>query len=171
MNRENKPCYKEIEEMIAARKHEFLLTQVDDPSRLSTNFPLTDKINYYNCVEEVIKEVVNAYYGIQIENIFEDDYDFPYLSELCFYIKGIIGSLECWEIVWYIDTEVEDIIIEKREDGTIDKITTGKNLNYQKIFKLLMAELKQECYRMEGHNLDSQELRKIKINKEESKND
>ena len=44
-------------------------------------------------------------------------------------------------------------------------------MNYQVVFKALMFELKQECYRMEGYNLDDQGLKKIKINKEENKND
>lgn len=90
---------------------------------------------------------------------------------MCFFVKGILGSLGNLEIIWFIEPDVKGIIIDKRDDGTIDKITTGEDVNYQVVFKALMFELKQECYRMEGYDLDAQGLKKIKINKEENKND
>lgn len=173
MNNEdvNKLCFIRLEEMIQARKLEFLQATIDNPKRLETFYPFVNKINYYECVEEVIKDAVKRYFKIQIDDIFEDEYDFPYLSDLCFFVKGILGSLGNFEILWFIESDVEGIIIDKCEDGTIDKITTAEDVNYQVVFKALMFELKQECYRMEGYNLDEQKLKKMKLNKEENKND
>ena len=162
MNNENmnKLCFIKLEEMIQAKKIEFLQIAIDNPKRLETFYPFVNKVNYYECVEEVIKDAVKEYFEIQICDIFEDEYDFPYLSELCFFIKGILGSLENFEILWFVDSSVKDLVIDKREDGTIDKITTGEDINYQVVFKALMFELKQECYRMEGYNLDEQKIKK-----------
>ena len=167
----NKLCFIRLEEMILDRKLEFLQGTIDNPMRRNTFFPFINKINYYECVEEVIKDAVKRYFKIQIDDIFEDEYDFPYLSDLCFFIKGILGSLGNFEILWLVESDVEGIIIDKRKDGTIDKITTAEDVNYQVVFKALMFELKQECYRMEGYNLDEQKLKKMKINKKENKND
>lgn len=167
----NKLCFIKFEEMIQAYKLEFLQDKIDNPLRLQTFYPFINKVNYYECVEKVIKDAVKRYYGIYIDDIFESEYNFSYLSDLCFFVKGILGSLGNLEIIWFIEPDVKGIIIDKREDGTIDKITTGEDVNYQVVFKALMFELKQECYRMEGYNLDVQGLKKIKINKEENKND
>lgn len=169
----NKPCFRELEEMIEARQDEFLIPEFDNPKRISTAFPTIDRAIYYHCVEDAIKEAVEKYSGIKIEDVFDDDYDFPFLSDLCFFVKAILASFQTWgaEIVWFIDPNVKDMVVEKKKDGSIDNIVTGEDPNYQMVFKVLMFELKQECYRMEGYNLDTQGLKKIKINKEESKND
>ncbi len=169
----NKPCFRELEEMIEARQDEFLIPGFDNPKRILTAFPTMDRAIYYHCVEDVIKEAVEKYSGIKIEDVFDDDYDFPFLSDLCFFVKAILASFQTCgaEIVWFIDPNVKDMVVEKKQDGSIDNIITGEDPNYQMVFKVLMFELKQECYRMEGYNLDTQGLKKIKINKEESKND
>ncbi len=173
MNNEgvNKLCFEELGEKIQEKSIEFLQIHIDDPKRLETFYPFTNKTKYYECVEEVIKDAVKRHFKIQIDDIFEDEYDFPYLSDLCFFVKGILGSLGNFEILWFIESDVEGIIIDKREDGTIAKITTREDVDCQLLFKALMFELKQECYRMEGYNLDEQKLKKMKLNKEENKND
>ena len=173
MDNENidKLCFKKLGEKIQDRRLDFLQISIDNPKRLKTFYPFVSKINYYECVEKVIKDAIKEYFEIQIDDIFENEYEFPYLSDLCFFVKGILGSLGNFEIVWLIESDVEGIIIDRLEDGTIDKITTGEDVNYQVVFKALMFELKQECYRMEGYNLDEQKLKKMKLNKEENKND
>ena len=160
----NKPCFMEIEGMLAAKQLEFTEFKIEDSARALTTYPFVNKLNYYKCVEEVIKEIADKYCDIQIEDIFTSNYDIPFMKDLCFFIKGLLSSLNCWEITWYIDDNVKSITIEKQKNGNIDSITTGENIDYQMVFKSLMFELKQECYRMEGYNLDTQRL--IKIRKE-----
>lgn len=160
----NKPCFMEIEGMLAAKQLEFTEFKTEDPARALTTYPFVNKLNYYRCVEEVIKELADKYCDIQIEDIFTSNYDIPFMKDLCFFIKGLLSSLNSWEIIWYVDPEVKNVVIEKLKDGNIDSITTGENIDYQMVFKALMFELKQECYRMEGYNLDTQRL--IKIRKE-----
>lgn len=167
----NKPCFMEIEGMLAAKQLEFTEFEIEDPARALTAYPFTNKLEYYRCVEEVIKELADKYCDIQIEDIFTSDYNIPFMKDLCFFVKGLLSSLSSWEIIWYVDSEVKDLVIQKLDNGNIDSITTEENADYQIVFKALMFELKQECYRMEGYNLDNQRLIKIKINKEESKND
>lgn len=160
----NKPCFMEIEGMLAAKQLEFTEFKNVDPARFLTTYPFVNKLNYYKCVEEVIKEIADKYCDIQIEDIFTSDYNIPFMKDLCFFIKGLLSSLNSWEIIWYVDPEVKNVVIEKLKDGNIDSISTGENIDYQMVFKALMFELKQECYRMEGYNLDTQRL--IKIRKE-----
>ena len=160
----NKPCFMEIEGMLAAKQLEFTDFKTEDHARSLTTYPFVNKLNYYRCVEEVIKELADKYCDIQIEDIFTSNYDIPFMKDLCFFIKGLLSSLNSWEIIWYVDPEVKNVVIEKLKDGNIDSITTGENIDYQMVFKALMFELKQECYRMEGYNLDTQRL--IKIRKE-----
>lgn len=160
----NKPCFMEIEGMLAAKQLEFTEFEIEDPTRTLTVYPFTNKLEYYRCVEEVIKELADKYCNIQIEDIFTSDYNIPFIKDLCFYIKGLLSSLNNWEIIWYVDSEVKDLVIQKLDNGNIDSITTGENIDYQKVFKALMFELKQECYRMEGYNLNTQRL--IRIRKE-----
>ena len=160
----NKPCFMEIEGMLAAKQHEFTEFKIEDPARALTAYPFTNKLEYYRCVEEVIKELADKYCDIQIEDIFTSNYNIPFMKDLCFYIKGLLSSLSSWEIIWYVDPEVKDLVIQKLDNGNIDSITTGENIDYQKVFKALMFELKQECYRMEGYNLNTQRL--IRIRKE-----
>jgi len=160
----NKPCFMEIEGMLAAKQLEFTEFEIEDPTRALTVYPFTNKLEYYRCVEEVIKELADKYCNIQIEDIFTSDYNIPFIKDLCFYIKGLLSSLSSWEIIWYVDSEVKDLVIQKLDNGNIDSIITGENIDYQKVFKALMFELKQECYRMEGYNLNTQRL--IRIRKE-----
>ena len=160
----NKPCFMEIEGMLAAKQHEFTEFKIEDPARVLTAYPFTNKLEYYRCVEEVIKELADKYCDIQIEDIFTSDYNIPFIKDLCFFVKGLLSSLSSWEIIWYVDSEVKDLVIQKLDNGNIDSITTGENIDYQKVFKALMFELKQECYRMEGYNLNTQRL--IRIRKE-----
>lgn len=160
----NKPCFMEIEGMLAAKQHEFTEFKIEDPARALTAYPFTNKLEYYRCVEEVIKELADKYCDIQIEDIFTSNYNIPFMKDLCFYIKGLLSSLSSWEIIWYVDPEVKDLVIQKLDNGNIDSITTGENVDYQMVFKALMFELKQECYRMEGYNLNTQRL--IRIRKE-----
>ena len=160
----NKPCFMEIEGMLAAKQLEFTEFKIENPARALTAYPFTNKLEYYRCVEEVIKELADKYCDIQIEDIFTSDYNIPFMKDLCFFIKGLLSSLNSWEIIWYVDPEVKNVVIEKQKNGNIDSITTGENIDYQMVFKTLMFELKQECYRMEGYNLDTQRL--IKIRKE-----
>ncbi len=167
----NKPCFMEIEGMLEDKQLEFTELNIVDPARFLTAYPFTNKVKYYKCVEDVIKEIADKYCDIQIEDIFTSNYNIPFMEDLCFFIKGLLSSLNNWEIKWYVDNEVKNVVIEKLKDGNIDSITTEKNADYQMVFKALMFELKQECFRMEGYNFDEQSLKKIKINKEESKND
>ena len=160
----NKPCFMEIEGMLAAKQFEFTEFEIEDPTRALTAYPFTNKLEYYRCVEEVIKELADKYCDIQIEDIFTSNYNIPFMKDLCFYIKGLLSSLSSWEIIWYVDPEVKDLVIQKLDNGNIDSITTGENVDYQMVFKALMFELKQECYRMEGYNLNTQRL--IRIRKE-----
>lgn len=160
----NKPCFMEIDGMLAAKQLEFTEFKIEDPARVLTAYPFTNKLEYYRCVEEVIKELANKYCDIQIEDIFTSDYNIPFMKDLCFYVKGLLSSLNSWEITWYVNPEVKNLVIRKLDNSIIDSITTGENIDYQMVFKALMFELKQECYRMEGYNLDTQRL--IRIRKE-----
>ena len=91
-----------------------------------------NKLEYYRCVEEVIKELADKYCDIQIEDIFTSDYNLPFMKDLCFFVKGLLSSLSSWEIIWYVDSEVKDLVIQKLDNGNIDSITTGENIDYFK---------------------------------------
>lgn len=160
----NKPCFMEIEGMLAAKQLEFTEFEIEDPTRALTAYPFINKLKYYICVEEIIKELADKYCNIQIEDIFTSDYNIPFMNDLCFFIKGLLSSLNNWEITWYVNHEVKDLVIRKLDNSIIDSIITGENIDYQMVFKALMFELKQECYRMEGYNLNTQRL--IRIRKE-----
>ena len=83
----NKTFFMEIEGMLAAKQLEFTEYKIEDPARALTAYPFTNKLEYYRCVEEVIKELADKYCDIQIEDIFTSDYNIPFMNDLCLFVK------------------------------------------------------------------------------------
>lgn len=154
-----RPCISELDEKMACSQHKFTINVIEDTFRYFTSFPMMDKIKYYECLEESIKDIISQFYNIQIEDIFESEYNVPFLKDLCFYVKGIVEQLQKMNFLWFIE-DTDEIILEKNAEGNISKVITGENVDYQKAFKLFMSELKQECYHMEGYNIDVLKLKK-----------
>ena len=134
----NKPCFMEMQQMIESRKDEFTETQVDDQTRSFTRFPFINKVRYYECLEDSIKKVIDKYTDIQVEDIFKDNYEISFLQDLCFFVKEILSSIQGLEIIWYIDDDQKGIRLDKVENGIIDAITTGKDINYQVILDVFV---------------------------------
>ena len=142
-----------------------------DSYRAQTLYSHLDKVKFYECIENSLKYIIEKGCCIKVDDIFECDCDITFMEKFCYLIKRKLSVLQGYEIEWYIEAGRTDVAIGTDDKGIIEAIITGESPDYSSVFKVLMFELKQECFRMEGYNLDEQSLKKIKINKEENKND
>lgn len=154
-------CIKSIEDLIDANQGKFLNISIRDKKRLLTNYAFVDKIKYCETVEEVIKTILKDAYGIITDNLFETDFDTKFASTLCYYLLGVLGAYQAMSIIWYSE-DVDIPVFERGEKGNIDRFITNDNINYLQIFRILLLELKRDCYRMEGYNLEDETLLKLK---------
>ena len=143
------------------------------PLRNYQSFPYIDKIKYYERLEYLLEKYIIEKLELMekckivpteieltyesLNKLFQDitskEEKQNFFQNFCFYIKGILSSLQGYEIIWYVQNENKYInnftIITN--NGEIDSLYSHEESDYLKIFIYLLNVLKLECYRMEGY--------------------
>lgn len=153
-------CIRQVESLLEYYSDEFLITEAIDDNRLKNIlYPYLDKVKYYHTIEKDIKVILENVYGIT-GNLYDVEIlDEVFAQDLCHYLIGILGSLQGSCFLWYIE-KIENPTIVKDEFGNITRLETNEHINFNQVFKMLLFELKRECYRMEGYNLEDKKLLK-----------
>ena len=157
-------CVSGIDNKVWANKEVFTIKEISNPKRLFTIYPNVDKIKFYETVEEELKFDIEEFFDISIGDIFKDNYDqafgSKYMEDLCHYVLGILGALQGFSIIWSDDARAVEPTLVKTQSGITDELLTEEHVNTFEVFKMLLLELKNECYRMEGYNLEPKLLLK-----------